>query len=169
MNGVQLENILGRHNYQDSELLAILQDIQDEENWLPRETLETVASRLDVPMTRVYRLATFFKSLSLEPRGKYICQVCIGTTCHVRGAQRLVDKIELELDLEAGETSEDMLWTMETVGCVGACALGPLVVINGEYHGNLTGDKLGRLIKRIKKAEGKAQDKDEDEGDSEEE
>jgi NADH-quinone oxidoreductase subunit E len=156
----RLDEILNRYDRSDASLLAILQDIQTVNNYLPRPWMEALCSELGIPRTRLYRLATFFKSLSLEPRGKYICQVCIGTTCHVRGAQRLVDKIELELDLEAGETSEDMLWTMETVGCVGACALGPLVVINGEYHGNLTGDKLGRLIKRIKKAEGKAQDKD---------
>ena len=163
MNPVQLENILGKHNYQSSELLSILQDIQDEENWLPREELETVAKRLDIPMTRVYRLSTFFKSLSLEPRGKYICQVCIGTTCHVRGAPRLVDKIELELDLKQGQTGEDMMFTVETVGCVGACALGPLVVINGDYHGNLTAEKLGRELRRIQKSEGKTVDDDDSE------
>jgi NADH-quinone oxidoreductase subunit E len=162
-----LDGILKRHNYSDANLLAILQDIQDEENWLPRETLENVAGRLDVPMTRVYRLATFFKSLSLEPRGRHICQVCIGTTCHVRGAPRLVDKIELEMKVKAGETTEDMLFTMETVGCVGACALGPLVVLDKQYHGNLTVEGLGKIIKKIKRDAGvgavEADDEDKDE------
>ncbi|MBW2261190.1 MAG: NAD(P)H-dependent oxidoreductase subunit E [Deltaproteobacteria bacterium] len=93
MTPVQLSTILERHGNSDANLLGILQDIQEEENWLPRETLESVAERLKLPFTRIYRLATFFKSLSLEPRGKHICTVCIGTTCHVRGAPRLVDKV----------------------------------------------------------------------------
>ena len=151
MTPVQLGAILERHGNSDANLLGILQDIQDEENWLPRETLEAVSQRLDVPFTRIYRLATFFKSLSLEPRGKHICQVCIGTTCHVRGAPKLVDKVELDMEVKAGETTEDMLFTMETVGCVGACALGPLVVLDKEYHGNLTVEGLGKILKKVKK------------------
>jgi NADH-quinone oxidoreductase subunit E len=151
MTPVQMSAILERHGNSDANLLGILQDIQDEENWLPRETLESVAERLKVPFTRIYRLATFFKSLSLEPRGKHICTVCIGTTCHVRGAPRLVDKVELEMDVKAGKTTEDMLFTMETVGCVGACALGPLVVLDKEYHGNLTVEGLGKILKKVKK------------------
>ena len=151
MTPVQLSSILGRHGNSDANLLGILQDIQDEENWLPRETLENVAERLDVPFTRIYRLATFFKSLSLEPRGKHICTVCIGTTCHVRGAPKLVDKVELDMEIKAGQTTEDMLFTMETVGCVGACALGPLVVLDKEYHGNLTVEGLGKILKKVKK------------------
>jgi len=151
MTPVQISAILERHGNSDANLLGILQDIQDEENWLPRETLETVAQRLDVPFTRIYRLATFFKSLSLKPRGKHICQVCIGTTCHVRGAPKLVDKVELDMEVKAGQTTEDMLFTMETVGCVGACALGPLVVLDKEYHGNLTVEGLGKILKKVKK------------------
>jgi len=151
MTPVQLSAILERHGNSDANLLGILQDIQDEENWLPRETLESVAQRLEVPFTRIYRLATFFKSLSLKPRGKHICTVCIGTTCHVRGAPRLVDKVELEMEVKAGQTTGDMLFTMETVGCVGACALGPLVVLDKQYHGNLTVEGLGKILKKVKK------------------
>jgi NADH-quinone oxidoreductase subunit E len=151
MTPVQLSGILESHGNSDANLLGILQDIQDEENWLPRETLEDVADRLEVPFTRIYRLATFFKSLSLEPRGKHICTVCIGTTCHVRGAPKLVDKVELDMEVKAGQTTEDMLFTMETVGCVGACALGPLIVLDKEYHGNLTVEGLGKILKKVKK------------------
>jgi NADH-quinone oxidoreductase subunit E len=143
-----IEAILDRNGRSPRALLAILQDIQGEERWLPHEDLEAVASSLGVPITRLYRLATFFKSLSLKPRGKNICQVCIGTTCHVRGAPKLVDKLELELGIGPGETTEDMRFTVETVGCVGACALGPLVVIEGEYHSNMTPDRLGKLIRK---------------------
>jgi len=150
MSQAQLDSILRRHGYSDANLLGILQDIQDRENWLPRNALENVATRLDVPITRIYRLATFFRSLSLEPRGKHVCVVCIGTTCHVRGAPKLVDRIELEMGIKAGETTKDMLFTLETVGCVGACAMGPLVVIDKKYHGNMTMDGLTRLVKGIK-------------------
>ena len=151
MTPLQLDGILSRHDYSDANLLSILQDIQDEENWLPRDALEEVGRKLEIPFTRIYRLATFFKSLSLEPRGKHICQVCIGTTCHVRGAPKLVDKIELDMEVKAGETTEDMLFTMETVGCVGACALGPLVVLDKEYHGHLTVEGLSKILRKLKK------------------
>jgi len=156
----QLDGILDRYDRSDAALLAILQDIQDINNYLPRGWVEALATDLKIPRTRIYRLATFFKSLSLEPRGKHICQVCIGTTCHVRGAPKLVDKIELEMKVKAGETTEDMLFTMETVGCVGACALGPLVVLDKEYHGNLTVEGLGKILKKVKKE--RKSDKDAD-------
>jgi NADH-quinone oxidoreductase subunit E len=148
MTPERLDEILDRNGRSDRALLAILQDIQEEERWLPQDVLGDVATRLEVPLTRVYKLATFFKSLSLEPRGKNICQVCIGTTCHVRGAPKLVDKLELELGISPGQTTEDMLFTVETVGCVGACALGPLVVIEGDYHSNMTPDRLGKIIRK---------------------
>ena len=148
MTPERLEAILDANGRSDSALLAILQDIQEEERWLPADVLSDVAARLEVPVTRVYKLATFFKSLSLKPRGRNICQVCIGTTCHVRGAPKLVDKFELELGIAPGETTEDMRFTVETVGCVGACALGPLVVIEGEYHSNVTPDQLGKVIRK---------------------
>jgi NADH-quinone oxidoreductase subunit E len=148
MTPERLEAILESNEHSPKALLAIMQDIQGEERWLPHEILEEVASRLDVPISRLYRLATFFKSLSLTPRGETICQVCIGTTCHVRGAPKLVDKFDLELGIKPGETTEDMRFTVETVGCVGACALGPLVVIEGEYHSNMTPDRLAKVIKK---------------------
>jgi NADH-quinone oxidoreductase subunit E len=148
MTPERLEEILDGNGRSDRALLAILQDIQEQERWLPGDVLGDVARQLEVPLSRVYKLATFFKSLSLEPRGKNICQVCIGTTCHVRGAPKLVDKLELELGISPGQTTEDMLYTVETVGCVGACALGPLVVIEGDYHSNMTPDRLGKIIRK---------------------
>ncbi len=149
MNPETMNGILDRYERKPSELLQILQDVQGVERWLAPESLEQVAAGLGVPLAKVYRLASFFKSLSLSPRGEHVCQVCIGTTCHVRGAPRLVDKVELELGIKEGETTADMAFTLETVGCVGACALGPLVVIDGEYHGNMTTNELGKALSSL--------------------
>ncbi len=148
----QLDAILERYDRKDASLLAILQDIQTINNYLPRQWMEAVCKELVVPRTRIYRLATFFKSLSLDPRGKHICQVCVGTTCHVRGAPRLVDKFELALGIGPGQTTEDMQFTLETVGCVGACALGPVVVVDKQYHRDMTADKLGKVIARMRRS-----------------
>ena len=113
--------------------------------------------RLDVPIARVYQMATFFESFHLEPRGKHICTVCMGTACHVRGAGRLVEELERNLEIKSGGTTADMLFTIEEVNCVGACALGPLVIIDGDYHGNMTSDRLNKTVKKMNKAEEKAQ------------
>jgi NADH-quinone oxidoreductase subunit E len=151
MDDKKLNTILDKHGRQQSALLAILQDIQEEENYLPKEVVKTLAKELDVPLSRVYSLATFFSALSLEPRGKHVCTVCMGTACHVRGAPRLADHISREFDIPpAGGTSSDKMLTLETVNCVGACALGPLVILDGEYHGNMTPNKLDKAFKPIK-------------------
>ena len=149
-----LDSILERHGRDPANVIAILQDIQAEANWLPEETLRTVCTELDIPPSKMMALATFYKAFSLQPRGKHIVQVCLGTACHVRGAVRILETVERELDLEGGQTDEDLQWTLETVGCLGACALGPIVVVDGEYHGQMTSAKASRLLQRIKKADG---------------
>ena len=100
-------------------------------------------------------MATFFESFHLEPRGKHVCTVCMGTACHVRGASRLVEQLERDLDIPSGQTTKDLMFTIEEVNCVGACALGPLVIINSEYHGNMTSGSLQKVVKKIKKVEAK--------------
>lgn len=149
-----LETILERHGRDSANIIAILQDIQAEANWLPEEDLRYVCSELDIPVSKLMALATFYKAFSLQPRGKHIVSVCQGTACHVRGAGRIVGAVERELGIQDGETDEDLQWTLETVGCLGACALGPIVVIDGEYHGQMTSVKATRLLKRVKKADG---------------
>jgi NADH-quinone oxidoreductase subunit E len=151
MDTKKLNTILDKYQREPSSLLAILQDIQDEENYLPKDTVKQVAKELSMPLARIYALSTFFSSFSLEPRGKHICTVCMGTACHVRGAPRLVEHIEREFDIAAGETTQDMQLTLETVNCVGACALGPLVILDGEYHGNTNPAKLDRVFRPLKK------------------
>ncbi len=151
MDDTQLETILSRHRRDPSELLAILQEIQAKDNYLPRETMTKVASGLGVSLTRVYGMATFFSSFSLKPRGRHTCTVCMGTACHVRGAAKLVEQVEREFDMKAGGTSAGKELTLETVNCVGACALGPLAIVDGEYHGQLTTKKLSKVLKGLKR------------------
>jgi NADH-quinone oxidoreductase subunit E len=151
MDDAKLNDILDKHDRDPAALLAILMDIQAVENYLPKEDLKKVATELKVAFAKVYSLATFFAAFSLEPRGKHICTVCMGTACHVRGAPRLVEHVERDFDVRAGSTTPDMLLTLETVNCVGACALGPLLIIDGEYHGNMDSAKLDKALRKIKK------------------
>lgn len=149
-----LENILERYGRDPANIISILQDIQTEANWLPEEDLRYVSAELEIPLSKMMALATFYKAFSLEPRGKHIMSVCLGTACHVRGAERIAGAAERELGIQGGETDADLQWTLETVGCLGACALGPIVVVDGEYHGQMTSAKTTRLLQRIKKADG---------------
>jgi NADH-quinone oxidoreductase subunit E len=149
-----LDNILNRYGRDPANVISILQDIQTEANWLPEEDLRYVSAQLQIPLSKMMALATFYKAFSLEPRGKHIVSVCLGTACHVRGAERIAGAVERELGIQGGETDESLTWTLETVGCLGACALGPIVVVDGEYHGQMTSAKATRLLKKIKKADG---------------
>jgi len=142
-----LESILDRHGRDPANVIAILQDSQTEANWLPEEDLRYVCTALEIP------LATFYRAFSLEPRGRHIVSVCLGTACHVRGGERILGAVERELGILGGETDDDLQWTLETVGCLGACALGPILVVDGEYHGQMTSVKASRLLQRIKKAD----------------
>jgi NADH-quinone oxidoreductase subunit E len=139
-----------------SAIIAIMQDIQDEINYLPEGALRYVAEQLDIPASKVFRLATFYRAFSLEPRGKYVINVCTGTACHVRGAIKIVDALEREIGIQAGETDDELEFTLETVNCLGACALGPVMVINDDYHGQITGAKAVRIIKSLRRAEREA-------------
>jgi len=154
MDLTKVDAIIDSYEAGPASLLAILQDVQDEENWLPREAVDQIAKRLKVPLSRIYSMATFFEAFHLEPRGKHVCTVCMGTACHVRGAKRLVEQLERDLEIPSGGTTGDMLFTIEEVNCVGACALGPLVIIDGDYHGNMTSDKVSKTVAKVRKAEG---------------
>ena len=142
-----VEQILGKYQRDRGLLVSILQDIQAEYYYLPEEAIQEVSRGLEVPLSQVYSMATFFKAFSLKPRGRHLINVCLGTACHVRGAVRILEKIERELEIKAGKTTEDLKYTLETVNCVGACALGPMVIIDGEYHGEMTTDKVNSILK----------------------
>lgn len=141
-------SILDNYQREKGMLVSMLQDVQAEYNYLPKDALMEVSQGLDVPLSRVYSVATFFKSFSLKPRGRHLINVCLGTACHVRGAVRILEKIERELGINPGETTEDLKFTLETVNCVGACALGPIVVVDGEYSGEMRTDKVIPLLKK---------------------
>jgi NADH-quinone oxidoreductase subunit E len=145
-----IESILARHQHDRTAIIAILQDIQDEVNYLPEDALRYVAHALDIPLSKVCSLATFYRAFSLKPRGRHVINVCLGTACHVRGAVRVLEAIERNLGIRAGGTDENLQFTLETVNCLGACALGPIVVVDGEYHGEMAPAKAEALLKRVK-------------------
>jgi NADH-quinone oxidoreductase subunit E len=135
------------HNHADpAMLIAILQDVQTEYNYLPKDALKAVATQLQVPFSRVYSVANFYKAFSLKPRGRHLVQVCLGTACHVRGGAQLSEQVSRLLSVNAGDTTEDGEFTFETVHCVGACALGPVAVVDGEYHGRMTVSQVERML-----------------------
>jgi NADH-quinone oxidoreductase subunit E len=146
----KVKSVLERYNHDQGMLVSILQDIQAEYNYLPKETLVEVSQGLDIPLTQVYSVASFFKAFSLKPRGRHLINVCLGTACHVRGAVRILEEIERRLGIKAGETTKDLKYTLETVNCVGACALGPIVIIDGEYSGQMKTDKVKNLLESYK-------------------
>ncbi len=142
--------IIGRHGYQKASLIGILQDIQGEMNYLSRKALVQVANSLDLPLTRIYEVATFYKAFSLEPRGKHTIQVCLGTACHVRGGSRVLDYLENRLEVKPGETTRDLSFTLESVNCLGACALGPMMVIDKKYYGKINTNKIESILKKYR-------------------
>ena len=141
--------IINRYNGDRSQLVAILQDIQTEYYYLPKEALIQVSETMSIPVSRVYDVATFFKAFSLEPRGKHLINVCLGTACHVRGAARVLEKIELSLDIKRGGTTKDRKFTLETVNCMGCCAVGPAVKVDGEYFGQMSTDKVDSVLTKF--------------------
>ena len=150
MEAAVIDTILDQHERDPSAIIAVLQDMQEKVNYLPEGALRYVAEQLDIPASKVYSLATFYRAFSLEPRGKHQIYVCTGTACHVRGAVKIIDALEREIGIQAGETDENLEFTLETVNCVGACALGPVIVVDGDYHGQMTAAKSVRLVKKLR-------------------
>lgn len=130
----RLDRILSEHPREEGSLVPVLEEINEDYNHLPENAMRYISQELEVPLSQVYNVATFFTAFSLKPRGKHTIKVCLGTACHVRGAPRVLDEIIRELKVEPGDTTEDGEFTLETVNCLGTCALGPVVVIDDEYH-----------------------------------
>jgi NADH:ubiquinone oxidoreductase subunit E/CheY-like chemotaxis protein len=143
-----IDRILARHHYSDSMLISYMQDIQDELRYLPQEALRFIARRLNVSLPRVYGIATFYKSFSLRPRGKYMIQVCMGTACHVRGSGNILQSFERELGIPSGETTYDERFSLESVRCVGCCGLAPVFIINGKFYGNMTQEQVPKVLSK---------------------
>jgi len=146
----EIKKILGKYGRDKSLMIPILQDIQEEHTYLPADSLRTVSEELGLPLIRVYGVATFFKAFSLKPRGEHILNVCTGTACHVRGTKPVLDSIKRLLKIKSGETTADGKFTLKTVNCLGACALGPVVVLDGVYHGQMNTAKTEELLKKTK-------------------
>lgn len=139
------KDVIEKYPKEQRYTLAILQDIQRKHKYIPREALETLAEYLDTPVSRLYGMATFYKALSLTPKGKYIVTVCDGTACHVAGSMVVLDELEKSLGIKAGQTTEDLKFSINTVNCIGCCAIAPVMMINERYYGNLT----PKMVKEI--------------------
>jgi NADH-quinone oxidoreductase subunit E len=144
----KIREIISRSPAQPSSLIAVLQDIQREFHYLPREALIETAKALYVPLSKVFSASTFYNAFSLKPRGENIIRVCQGTACHIRGADQVLEQLETGLKIKAGETTPDMKFTLEVVNCVGACAMAPVMKVNDKYHANVRVDRALRLAKR---------------------
>ena len=142
----KVEAIVDNYQCNKGLLISIMQDIQAEYNYLPKEALIQVSQSLDIPLSQVYSVVTFFKAFSLEPRGRHLINVCLGTACHVRGGTKILESIERELGINSGKTTGDRKFTLETVNCVGACALGPIVIVDGEFSGQMATNKVKPLV-----------------------
>jgi len=146
------DEILAQYGKKESGLIAIMQDIQAEYRYLPKEILEYVAKELGISIAKVYSVATFYENFSLEPKGKYVLRICDGTACHVRKSIPILEKLRSELGLSAKKhTTDDMLFTVETVSCLGACGLAPVLTVNDEVHAAMTPEKAVELIEKLKK------------------
>lgn len=146
----EIEEILSAYPREEQHALAMMQDIQHRFGYLPREALYRVAGHLDVPVSRIYSMATFYKAFSLVKRGRNIIRVCEGTACHIRSGEFIIDEIEKQLGIRPGMTTADGSFTLETVNCLGACALAPVMLVNGQYYGSLTPFKIRDIITRLK-------------------
>jgi NADH-quinone oxidoreductase subunit E len=146
-----VDKIIEEYERSDSWLVMILQDIQQEYNYLPQNALEKVAESLDIPLSRVYNVATFYSSLSLAERGRHVIRVCDGTACHLRGFDNLRDELQRQLGITEGQTTEDRLFTLEVVACLGACALAPVMAVDGKCYGNMDAAKVRKVLESYSK------------------
>jgi len=147
MDTGRIEQIINDHRCEASSLIQILLDIQNELHWLPSEALAMVSEKLRVPMSRIQHTATFYKAFSLVPKGRHEINVCMGTACHVRGASRVLEVVQTVTGIQPGETDTDMKFSLDTVNCLGCCALGPVMEIDKQYLGKLVPDRAAGLLK----------------------
>jgi len=147
MDNDRIDKIIDKHHNEPSSLIQVLLEIQSENHWLPKEAIARVSDKLQVPLTRVQHIATFYKAFSLVPKGRHEIHICVGTACHVRGATRVLDNVQDLLGIKPGETDLDLKFSLETVNCVGCCALGPVMDVDGKIYGNMAPSKTADVIK----------------------
>lgn len=150
-----IEDILGHHPYgSDVSLIAVMEELQARYRYLPQDALILVSERLGVPLSQVYSVATFYNAFSLVPKGEHLVSVCLGTACHVKGGDKILDKIRRELNLESGDTTEDYRFTVEEVRCLGCCSLSPVVRIDNDTYAHLTQERVPKVLKKYQPATG---------------
>ena len=142
----RIDQIIDKYEGEEGILIQLLLDIQQELNWIPKEVAERISQRLNIPQSQIYRVASFYTAMSLTPRGRHLVSVCVGTACHVRGSPRLLDRITDILKIQPGETSTDRRFTLNTVNCLGCCAMGPVVVVDGVYHSKPSTTDLKKIL-----------------------
>lgn len=156
MKAIDIEPILEKHSDNKNSLIALLEDIQAKYGYLSAEALKQVAEKTGRSLVDIYGVATFYRAFSLKPRGKHLVSVCLGTACHVRGGQAVAEAFKQKLGVEAGETTADKAFTLETVNCLGACALGPIVVVDGHYFSNVKPADVDEILKKVRNGLDKA-------------
>lgn len=149
----EIMSLIKSHPIEKKSLIPVLQDIQAKYNYLPGIALTALSKTLNVPLIDIIGVATFYRSFSLQPRGEHLITVCMGTACHVRGGPKILQEFERKLNISAGKTTEDKQFTLETVACLGCCAIGPVVVVDGEYHAQTTIRNVSTILKKYRKKE----------------
>jgi NADH-quinone oxidoreductase subunit E len=147
MNYERIDQIIDKHQDEAGSLIQVMLEIQAENHWLPKQALVRVAERLGIPLSRIQHIATFYKAFSLVPKGRHQVHVCMGTACHVRGATRVLDTVEELTGIKPGESDMDLKFSLETVNCLGCCALGPVVEVDGKTHGHVSTGNTEDVLK----------------------
>jgi NADH-quinone oxidoreductase subunit E len=144
----RVDEIIERYKGEEGVLIQLLLDIQSEFNWISKEAIAQISKRMQIPKSQIYRIASFYEAMSLEPVGRHIVQVCLGTACQVRGAPKILDRIEENLKIKGGETTPDMRFSLKRVNCLGCCAMGPVMVVDGDYHGKISPAMVEGILER---------------------
>lgn len=147
MDSDKIDRIIEKHRGKAGDLIHALMEIQHENHWLPRDVLHRVAEALDIPFSRVLRVATLYKTFSLKPKGRHEVHVCTGISCHLRGAAKLLEKVQRVTGIKPGETDADARFSLDTGSCLGSCSLGPEIIVNGTHHARMTPAKVEDVLK----------------------
>lgn len=147
MDNERIDQIIDKYQGKASSVIQVLMEIQSENHWLPREILERVSERLEVPLNEVLHIVTFYKTFALVPKGRHEIHVCTGSSCHVRGSKRLLETVQDLIGIGPGETSPDSRFSLETGNCLGCCSLGPEIVVDGKHHSKIAPDNVGDVLK----------------------
>jgi NADH-quinone oxidoreductase subunit E len=146
MNFDRIDQVLQKYRYRHADIISIMQDIQGIENYISEETIRYISEKMELNLARIFDIATFYKAFSLVPKGRHTIKVCCGTACHLGGTPQNIDQIKRSLDIEDGETTEDRLFSMETVNCLGACALAPVIVVDEDYYDAVNAGKVEKIL-----------------------